>query len=801
MKFPAPRFRNFALVLASIAVGTYVMLLLGTTWFAQGELRATTLAQARLSLQQQAAALGYFYSERHHDLTDLRKSAALSNFFANRDLGMSMQYGLRASLLRMQDALDQVRNHKHIGSRSVYTDVAVYDDAGDLLAASEQHPGSVSRHWSGQRSGDSVQIRIIGPSGSAEVVMYTGVPYRDRHPATLVAWIDHGLAFKQLVAADPGASTARFVVGWQDQALDLTDLTGRAPDSLVAIAVKALEAKRSRDTTVAALEGDLLAVRALVPDTPFWLLGLYPAWDRLGLLPSHGFFAALVVLAVLVLGTATWLLRTNARNLLLQARIEESRRQEKLLSDHNAQLAEEIARRKGYEKRLIQQASLDALTGLPNRALALDRLSQAIKRCERAGDGHVLVLFADLDRFKQVNDSLGHTAGDRLLVQVAKRLAESIRATDTVARLGGDEFLVICPDVFSLEGAEVLARNLLRQFITPFTLSDRDLFITTSVGLALYPQDGLDPLALMKNADLALYRAKESGRRTFRFFTAAMNDEMQERLLVEERLRRALARGDLRLVYQPIVRLGDGEILGFEALVRWEDPELGNVPPDRFIPLAEDAGLIDELGAWVLESACSDAQGWQALKPVSLAVNISSRQLRQNRDFILSVERTLRRFRLDPSRLELEITETLLLEDLPETNQLLEDLSGLGVRLALDDFGTGYSALSYLKRIPFDVLKIDRSFVQDAVADAATAGLVRAILAMAAALQLEVVGEGVETREQAELLRINHCARAQGYYFSVPVSADQVTAFLSDPQLRLPAGAPARPRPVTESRH
>ncbi len=799
MRFPAPRLRNLALVLASVAVGTYVLLLLGTTWFAQGQLRKTALDQARLTLQQQAAALGYFYSERQHDLGDLRKSPALGNFFANRDLGMSMQYGLRASLLHMQEALDQIHKAKRIGTGSIYTDIAVYDEKADLLTASERRPGDVPRHWSYERGGDSVDIRVIGESGNAQVLMYTGVPYRGRHAATLVAWIDHRLAFEQLVAAAPGTSGARFVVGWKDQAIAPPDLAGQGPNSPVASALGALGDRRSPDMAVTPLAGDVLAVHASVPDTPFWLIGFYPAWDWLGVLSSRGFFAALVVLAVLVLATATWLLRTNARNLVLQVRIEESRREANLLSDHNARLAEEIARRKDFEKRLIYQASFDALTGLPNRALALDRLSQAIKRCERIGDGYVLVLFADLDRFKQINDTLGHTAGDRLLVQVARRLSESIRASDTVARLGGDEFLVICPDVSTVEAAEVLAQNLLNRFTEPFTLSDRDLFITTSLGLALYPPDGPDPLSLMKNADLALYRAKEGGRRTFRFYTASMNDEMQERLLLEDRLRRAIARRDLRLVYQPIVRLDNSEITGFEALVRWEDPELGYIPPDRFIPLAEDSGLIDDLGAWVLETACGDAQGWQAMKPVSVAVNISSRQLRQSRDFIRVIDGVLSHCGLDPPRLELEITERLLLEDLPEITRLLEHLSGLGVRLALDDFGTGYSALSYLKRIPFDSLKIDRSFVEDVVSDDESAALVRAILAMAAALQLDVVGEGVETDEQARFLRRHGCGYAQGFLFGRPVDAEQVPRYLADPHLRLPVSTVADTHPPERS--
>ncbi len=432
--------------------------------------------------------------------------------------------------------------------------------------------------------------------------------------------------------------------------------------------------------------------------------------------------------------------------------------------------SQDISIRKVYEERLLHQAHYDHLTDLPNRLLALDRLSGAIARARRARD-LVAVMFIDLDSFKKVNDMMGHNAGDRLLKDAARRLKSCGRDGDTMARLGGDEFAAILPDLKSSRDAELLARRIVEAFAEPFTIDDREIYATASVGISVYPNDGVDPVFLMRNADTAMYDAKKAGRNTYHFFTEAMNDHIQERIRLETRLRHALQRDELSVYFQPLVTVSDGSITSAEALLRWHNGELGEISPGQFIPLAEDTGLIVPIGYWVLESACAWIRQWhdQALGPRSVAVNVSTRQF-MDEHFVENVLEIVARYRLPPGSLELEVTESLLLEEDSEALKALEKLKAAGIGLSIDDFGTGYSSLSYLKRYPFDTLKIDSSFVRDMVNDPEDRVLIQAMVAMAHSLSLKVIAEGVETEEQLRLLRDLACDIVQGYYFGHAMS-------------------------------
>jgi diguanylate cyclase (GGDEF)-like protein/PAS domain S-box-containing protein len=459
---------------------------------------------------------------------------------------------------------------------------------------------------------------------------------------------------------------------------------------------------------------------------------------------------------------------------------------------HFLAVNEDITLRKEYEERLLHQANFDDLTGLPNRVLALDRLSQALARAERE-HWNVALVFIDLDNFKNVNDTLGHSAGDELLMEAARRLQSSVRKTDTVsrigdddrfdtvARIGGDEFLIILPDLGAPVYGEVVARKILDACSKPFTLNGHDVFVTASVGLTVYPADGEDPQALMQNADAAMYRAKEIGRNTYRFFTKQMNDQAAERLTIESHLRYALERDELFVEYQPIVEVSSGNLVAAEALLRWRSQELGLVMPDRFIGVAEGTGLIIPIGDWVLQTVCREAAAWQdrAMGPLRVSVNASSRQFRGS-DLVTTVSEALEDSGLPAACLELEITESLLVDKESEATAILHQLSEMGVRLSIDDFGTGYSSLSYLKRFPVDTLKIDRAFVRDVTTDPEDAALARAIIAMGRSLGLKVVGEGIETMEQLEFLRQERCDLVQGYYFSRPLALKAFSVLLED---------------------
>ncbi len=434
------------------------------------------------------------------------------------------------------------------------------------------------------------------------------------------------------------------------------------------------------------------------------------------------------------------------------------------------------------EKRIRHLAYNDLLTGLPNRTLFFDQLAKSLEQAKNKG-GQLAVLFLDLDRFKYVNDNLGHDVGDRLLVAVAHRVRRSVRNVDCVARLGGDEFTVVLDELDSPAAAATAAQNICRVLSAPFQIDGHDIFVTSSVGIAMYPGDGTDVSTLVKHADTAMYRAKKNNS-GFQFFEASMEHSISEHVRMESDLRRALDNQELDVFYQPQARLDNGEVIGMEALVRWHHPIRGMVSPAEFIPLAEETGLIKPLGDWVLRTACMQLKRWSEMAQMPrlrVAVNLSVKQLLQ-KDFATSVEAVLASTGLAADMLELEITESTLMENAGDTLEALSRLRALGVRLSIDDFGTGYSSLSYLKRFPVDIIKIDRSFVRDTPHDADDAAIVTGIVALAHSLRLEVVAEGVESEAQQQFLREQACDLLQGYYLSKPIPADKFEQFILNHQ-------------------
>jgi len=446
-------------------------------------------------------------------------------------------------------------------------------------------------------------------------------------------------------------------------------------------------------------------------------------------------------------------------------------------------VAQDITEQKKNVERFNYLANHDPLTNLPNRVLFNDRLGQAITRSIRR-QRHAAVLVLDLDRFKNINDTLGHAAGDLLLQTVSERLTGCIRDSDTVARFGGDEFAFILDDVARPEDVGKIAKKILDTFAEPMTLMGHELFITTSIGISLFPADGRNPEALLKNADTAMYRAKEQGRNNSQHFSADMDVRALEYLTLETNLRHALDRNELILHFQPMVECLTGRIIGTEALVRWIHPDLGMIPPLRFIPIAEETGLIEPIGNWVLKTACKQNKAWQALglPPIRVAVNLSARQF-QNKRFSSFVNRTLLETELDPAYLELELTESIIMKDAETTIETLREFNGLGIDISIDDFGTGYSSLNYLKRFPVKTLKIDKSFVHDITSDPDDAAITKTVIAMGHSLNLKIVAEGVETREQLEFLRAMQCDTIQGYYFSKPLPAEALTLLLKTTQV------------------
>lgn len=437
-----------------------------------------------------------------------------------------------------------------------------------------------------------------------------------------------------------------------------------------------------------------------------------------------------------------------------------------------------IHERKNYEGQIWHQANFDLLTGLSNRSLFLDRLDRALVFAHRQ-QYELALLFIDLDRFKDVNDTLGHAIGDLLLQEAARRLQTCVRDMDTVSRLGGDEFTVILPAISEGKSASKVAASILAELSKPFNLNGQEVHLSASVGITLFPQDGNDSGMLLQNADTAMYRAKADGRNTFRYFTWEMNREAEGRVSLEAALRHALKRNEFVLHYQPILNVKDGSLVGAEALIRWESPDRGQMNPNEFISLAEECGLIVPIGDWVLQQAADDLTSWDEAGLIidKLSVNVSSVQF-QLQGFTGKMMELLKKQPSLTSRLFIEITESVFLDEHREPGARLGMLREQGVGIAIDDFGTGYSSLSYLKRFPVDILKIDRSFIRDVTIDPEDAALCEAIIAMAHHLGLKVVAEGVETKQQWQFLRDRGCDYAQGYYLGRPMPQDAFTAFL-----------------------
>jgi diguanylate cyclase (GGDEF)-like protein/PAS domain S-box-containing protein len=438
---------------------------------------------------------------------------------------------------------------------------------------------------------------------------------------------------------------------------------------------------------------------------------------------------------------------------------------------HYEGTVEDVTERRLYQTRIEQQANYDTLTGLANRSLLHDRLQQAIFTAASYGT-RLAVVFVDLDRFKFINDSLGHHVGDQLLQMMAERFTSCVREFDTVARLGGDEFVLLINGQGEPDSVGMAMERMLEVISQPWHSSQGEFEITCSIGVALYPDDGADAATLLKNADSAMYRAKEHGRNNFQFFTDDLNALMKERLELESTLRRALERGQFELHYQPRVDLATRRVIGCEALLRWQLPGRGEIGPSRFIPIAEEIGLIGPIGGWVLQTACAQNKAWQdaGLTPCVVSVNVSPRQFRRD-DLVQTIAEVLAATGLEGRYLELEVTENMVMQDAEKMIEMLHAIKQLGVQIAVDDFGTGYSSLSYLKRFPVDRLKVDRSFVQDIATDTDDAAIVRTIIALGHNLGLKVVAEGVETEEQISFLSVNACDELQGFYFSKPVSA------------------------------
>ena len=744
-----------AIISAGAVLATYLVLVLTVINLGQTRLKESQYNALQLKVTHYADTLSYFFSVSQENMLVLSKDKTMSTFFHNRSSGMSMAYGLGSSLFKLESLIKQLCIDRKIDYTPIFKRISLINLDGSIIIDNANKPFTLGRISPDRLINSSPSIHIESIDNSLIFKLLQPVHINGDVVALIIAELSNDIIIQQL--------TSQEYIGIGSH-LELFSDKGKLFiwDSLPHTHENQEEAHAESE--------NLVFLEAPVKTTPLILKGWYEPVSAQDIFTSHFFVLAISLLAIPVFGGLYYLIRIEHNNTVLQTEISLSHQQQQQLTVHNYQLEKEISKRKASEKVLQYQATHDPLTELANRNYSLKRLSHAIETSKR-NHSKILVMYIDLDNFKQINDTLGHSSGDQVLIESSKRLLTSVRKTDIVARLGGDEFLVICPELQNSHQATLLAVKVLELFEQPFHLLGQEFFTSTSIGLSIYPHDGKTPDNLLKCADMALYRVKDAGRNNFSFYNTEMNASVLRSVTINRRLRYAIEENKLSMYYQPLINLKTGKIIGAEALMRWTDEELGFVAPDEFIVLAERNGLIHQLGDFALSEACQQAAQWQKISPIQIAVNFSSVQFRDCKTLFSKITDTLQKTGLASNRLDIEVTESLLINQGDELNEMLSELHKLNIQLSIDDFGTGYSALSYLQKYAFSKLKIDRAFVMNLENNEADRSLVTAIIAMAKALDMKVVAEGIEEQQQSDFLQKLNCEYGQGYLFSKPLPA------------------------------
>lgn len=776
------------------------------------QIEGDRLSAALSELDRNTGSAAYFFAERQNDVAELAQHPALTAYFTNRDLGMSMAYGLGQSLHTAGEAFDYLKTRKRLGDRSIYNDMVLLDADGGLLYASlPEKQRSLAKTQLAQLPGQ--RTVLTHEPGQTEFMVTAPIWFRDRYAGRIIAWGDLSIPFGQMMGADNGR-TLLFFNGHTSQQLALGP--GPKIDTAESQALLGSLPLRTPKDLPENIKGrfdtGVQAIKVAVPETPFVVLEINPGQDNLPMSPR--WFVSLAILGPLLLGSVGLVFSTlTHRNRRLASNFAQARHEKDVLQEKNLLLQEEISHREALEKALREErarleqrtvelvaaheetarlARYDSLTGLSNRRSFNDALGRAIENHSRSGQS-LAVLFLDLDRFKRINDSLGHDAGDALLVEVSERLQNSLRSADLLssglylerpahlARQGGDEFTVILSELSSPYLAGPIAQRLIACLADkPIQIQNHQLVVSTSIGIAVYPHDGQDPDTLLKSADAAMYHAKDQGGNSYAFFEQEMHAAAVHRLALENSFKQSLEQGDFYLAYQPIIDAKDGQVPLLEALMRWRHPHLGNVSPGEFIPIAEDCGFIVDLTRLALMDAARVAQEWrqQWQQDIRIAVNISGR-IFALADITEMVGEVVKHYPGNLEWLELELTESVLM-DRALVQPQVEALRMAGIRISIDDFGTGFSSLAYLKSLPIDTLKIDRSFVRDIGPDAgSSSSIVRAIVALARSLDLHVVAEGIETDAQRQFLIDEGCDYLQGFLLGKPMDEGNARLLVS----------------------
>ncbi|MCG9728491.1 EAL domain-containing protein [Shewanella sp. Isolate13] len=756
-----------AIIIAGILLSAYLILILTVTNLGQSRLKESQNSALNLRVSNYTENLSFFIDASEKNIANLSMKRDVSTYFSNLAAGMSLQYGLGSSLFNLTRTIDNFTQSNKMDGQLIYSRVLIVGVGESVIVDTQPDSAfDISQLPFKEMEALSHKILVVSGEDGPDIHLLQTIYHQNKPVAILVASLNTDVLIRMLSTQEHHDSGS---------CLTLVTPVG---DIVVWNSLNGCVSDRELGTTSYYSETSrIIYFEKKVVSTPFLLESWFEPVSEQDIFTSAWFIAAISLLALPVFMGLIYLMRINNANLVLQTQVELSSEQQQKLAIQNTQLHEEITKRKASESKLAYQATHDELTNLANRTHGMARLQEAI-RAAHATQTQILLLFIDLDNFKQVNDTEGHHAGDLLLKQTSERLLRSVRSTDIVARLGGDEFLVIVPDIQHQDSAKLVASSILSVFEKPFHIEQQEFFVSTSIGMSIYPKDGKNAATLLKRADTALYSVKDMGRNGFSFYDESMNLDVQRNFALNVRLHQAIQQGDIEIYYQPILDLSSREIVAAEALMRWTDSELGFVSPEDFIPLAEKNGLIHRLGDIVLLEACTQAAAWQAISPIKIAINFSSVQFRYCEQLQSRIVDILLQTGLPASQLDMEVTESLLIEQDHALMKMLSYLKQLGVGLSIDDFGTGYSALSYLQKFAFTKLKIDRAFINNMTTCSSDASLVSAILAMAKSLQLKVVAEGIETEQQATFLQQRSCEYGQGYLFSRPVPAAEFTRLL-----------------------
>ncbi|EHR7163530.1 bifunctional diguanylate cyclase/phosphodiesterase [Vibrio parahaemolyticus] len=758
------------IMISAIIVSIYLAILIVVTSLGQNKLKDSQYRELDLKIKSYASTLDNLFTIASEDVDNLSSDKTVQTFFANLASGMSMEYGLGASLINLKRRFDEKIDGKLINSSNIYNKLTLVGSDGttivttgpkDLkpmdihdLMTQHGHPEEVCA----TRDGDNIRIQVI------KQVKFSGKPV-----AFLIADINKDIVIEQLTNQEHEDSYSRMVLKIKDVEMVVWD----------SITKNSTTNADENHFPSKVLDGKIY-FEVPVEQHHFKLMAWFEPLNERDIFTSRLFIVGLSILAVMIVIALCYAFVANNNKLELKIKLEEEKKRKDILSQQNHKLTKEIERRKASEKELAFQAKYDTLTELPNRSYGSERLALELIRASRTGS-KVLVMFIDLDHFKQINDSMGHFVGDEILKLSAQRLQNVARKTDLLARIGGDEFLLVIPDLPDNDTAKRVASSVLSAFSEPFVWNNHEFFLTGSVGMSVFPDDGDNAEQLLACADMAMYRVKQDGRDAFCFYNHNMNQDLQRYLDLESRLRNAISNQLLEMYYQPIIELKSGKIVGAEALMRWNDEKFGFVNPEEFISIAEKNGLIHQLGEFAIQQACYQAAQWQSISPLFVSVNFSSVQFRYCDRLLAFIRQSLEESGLPAEQFDVEVTESLLFNHDDELVDMLDNLRALGTKLTIDDFGTGYSALSYLQKFPFDRLKIDRSFMQNVFENDSDRELVNVIIAMAKALRLKIVAEGIEEQRHVDYLNELNCEFGQGFHYSRPVPAKEFEQLLNQP--------------------